>query len=76
MNDAQRMAAVYPEDIAPQNGHESGLTNIIKIDFNAIPDHVQEELAAATLDSVKSFLRQPGGREFLDARKAAKKATK
>lgn len=76
MNDAQRMAAVYPEDIAPEYGHESGLTNVIKIDFNAIPDHVQEELAAATLDSVKSFLRQPGGREFLDVRKAAKKAAK
>lgn len=74
MNDAQRTAAVYPEDVAPQDGHESGLTNEINIDFNAIPEHVREELAAATLESVRSFLRQPGGREFLDARKSAKKA--
>ncbi len=68
MNDAQRTAAVHPE--------ECGLTNAIKIDFAVIPDHVREELAAATLESVRSFLQQPGGREFLDARKSSKKATK
>lgn len=66
MNDAQRTAAVHPE--------KCGLTNAIKIDFAAIPDHVREELAAATLESVRSFLQQPGGREFLDARKSAKAA--
>jgi hypothetical protein len=48
----------------------------IKIDFTAIPDYVREELAEATLESVRAFIRQPGGREFLDARKAAKKAAK
>jgi hypothetical protein len=52
----------------------SGMTDTIKIDFAAIPDYVREELAEATLESVRAFIRQPGGREFLDARKAAKKA--
>jgi hypothetical protein len=52
------------------------MTNTIKIDFAAIPDYVREELADATLESVRAFIRQPGGREFLDARKAAKKAAK
>ena len=50
------------------------MTNTIKIDFAAIPDYVREELADATLESVIAFIRQPGGREFLDARKSAKKA--
>lgn len=50
------------------------MTNTIKIDFAAIPDYVREELADATLESVRAFIRQPGGREFLDARKSAKKA--
>jgi hypothetical protein len=53
-----------------------GMTDTIKIDFAAIPDYVREELAEATLESVRAFIRQPGGREFLDARKAAKKAAK
>lgn len=53
-----------------------GMTDTIKIDFTAIPDYVREELAEATLESVRAFIRQPGGREFLDARKAAKKAAK
>lgn len=48
--------------------------NSIKIDFSTIPDYVRDELAAATLESIRSFLRQPGGREFLDSRKAAKLA--
>lgn len=52
----------------------TGMTNTIKIDFAAIPDYVREELADATLESVRAFIRQPGGREFLDARKSAKKA--
>ena len=53
-----------------------GMTDTVKIDFAAIPDYVREELAEATLESVREFIRQPGGREFLDARKAAKKAAK
>ena len=48
-------------------------TGRIKIDFDSIPDHVRESLAAATLESVKEFLRKPGGREFLDENKAQRK---
>lgn len=66
MNDARRTAVTDEEYI----------TDTIKIDFAAIPDHVRDDLAEATLKSVRSFLRQPGGREFLDARKAAKRAAK
>jgi len=50
------------------------LTDTIKINFLAIPEHVRDDLAESTLECVKDFLQQPGGREFLDARKAAKKA--
>jgi len=64
VGDAQRTAAAYPE------GSE------VTIDLAAIPNHVREELAAATLDSVIAFLRQPGGRKFLDEKKAALKAAK
>lgn len=73
MHDVQRTAAVYPEDIASEDELESGATNDIKIDFSSIPDHVREELAAATFECVRSFLQQPGGREFLEAKKLAKK---
>lgn len=71
MKPARRVAAVCPEDIhSPSEGE---LTDTININFTAIPSFVREELAAATLDCVKSFLRQPGGREKLDARIASKK---
>ena len=32
--------------------------------------HVREDLAAATLELIRGILRQPGGRERLDAKKA------
>ncbi len=32
----------------------SGMTDTIKIDFAAIPDYVREELAEATLESVRA----------------------
>lgn len=72
MHDVQRIA-VYPENIASEDEVESGVANDIKIDFSAIPDHVRDDLAAATFECVRSFLQQPGGREFLEARKKAKK---
>ena len=75
MHDAQRTAIVYPEDIASEDELKSGVTNDIKIDFSAIPGHVREDLAAATFECVRSFLQQPGGREFLEAKKLAKKKT-
>lgn len=53
-----------------------GITDAIKIDFSTIPDYVRDELAEATLESVRAFLKQPGGREFLDAKKAEKKQQK
>lgn len=49
-----------------------GNENAIKVDLSSIPEHAKEELAAATLDAVLRFLKQPGGREFLDNRKAEK----
>lgn len=70
----KQAAIVNPVEDALETEDDDRLTDSIKIDFSAIPDHVREELAAATLECVRSFLQQPGGREFLDARKAAKKA--
>lgn len=72
----KQAAIVNPVEDALETEDDDRLTDSIKIDFSAIPDHVREELAAATLECVRSFLQQPGGREFLDARKAAKKAAK
>lgn len=44
------------------------LTDSIHINVDEIPDHVRDELAAATLDMVRGILVQPGGREMLDAK--------
>ena len=46
----------------------------IHIDTASIPAHVRDDLAAATLDLIHGILRQPGGREALEARKRAKRA--
>lgn len=54
--------------------HYNDMTDDFVLDFQSIPKHVLEDLAAATVKSVKAFLRQPGGKEALDARIAAKKA--
>lgn len=48
----------------------------IKIDIALIPDYVRDELAASTLDFVRGFLRQPGGREALDTKTSARKSKK
>lgn len=52
---------------------EGELTDNIQIDFPAIPQHVSDDLAATVFECVKSFLRQPGGKEFLDKKIVAKK---
>jgi len=54
--------------------HELAYNNTITIDINLVPDYVWEDLAATTVECVREFLRQPGGREFLDAKIAAKEA--
>lgn len=53
---------------------EGELTEAVRIDTSAIPDAVRDGLAAATLDLIHTILRQPGGREALDARTAARHA--
>lgn len=73
MIEKRKTAAVSPEDVLFPEGQERRLIDAISIDFALIPDHTRDELAATTLDSVRSFLQQPGGREQLDARIAAKK---
>lgn len=44
------------------------LADSIHINVDEIPDHVRDELAAATLDMVRGISVQPGGREMLDAK--------
>ena len=39
-----------------------------------IPEFMRDNLAAATLDLIHGILRQPGGREALDAKTAARRA--
>lgn len=50
------------------------LTTEIHIHTEEIPDYVRDNLAAATLELIHSILRQPGGREALDAVTAARHA--
>ena len=52
---------------------EEQITAEIHIDTSAIPAHVRDNLAASTLELIHAILRQPGGREALDARTAARK---
>ena len=54
--------------------HKDSLTDKITVDFQSIPQHVLDDLCAATVASVKAVLRQPGGAEILEARMAARKA--
>ena len=54
------------------DGYEEA--NSIKIDFASIPEHVKEDLAAATYEAVQNTLKQPGGREMIDAIIATKRA--
>jgi|LSQX01.2.fsa_nt_gb hypothetical protein len=65
-----------PDDKRSSKMPDMAETNDVKIDFSQIPDHVRDELASATLNAVTEFIRQPGGREFLDNKKALKKAKK
>lgn len=60
--------------IAPSATLEGQETDALHIDTSAIPGHVRDDLAAATMDLIHSILRQPGGREALDARITANRA--
>ena len=71
MNDMRREA----ED-RTGNIQSEVLTDIIRIDVASIPDHVKDSLAAATLAFARRFLQEPGGKEYLDARIAARKAAR
>lgn len=53
---------------------EGDLVSEVHIITKEIPDSARDNLAAATLDLIHSILRQPGGREMLDARTAARHA--
>ena len=46
----------------------------IRIDTSKIPNEVRDRLAEATMDLILGILRQPGGRESLDAKNVARKA--
>lgn len=64
------MKKVKQKHEAPPLGE---LTDSIHINVDEISDYVRDELAASTLDLIRNILRQPGGREALDARIKAKK---
>ena len=49
---------------------EGDQTEDVHIDISAIPDHVRDDLAEATLDFIRSILQQPGGRERIERKKA------
>lgn len=47
----------------------------IKFNLDTIPETVAAGIAAAVLDGVQDFLRQPGGKEYLDKKIDARKST-
>lgn len=49
-------------------------TNCIEIDTEQIPCWTQDVLSAATYHLLQGILRQPGGREALNARISKRKA--
>jgi hypothetical protein len=63
-------------DIYPIGEHEYGIADGVRPDVSLIPDYAAENLARATLEFVKRTLAQPGGREMLDAKTAARKASR
>lgn len=65
------MAQAQRDTAAPPEGEP---TTAIHVNVTDIPNHVRDDLAAATLDLVRGILRQPGGRERMDAKIAARKA--
>lgn len=56
------------------SANDGETTSAIDIDTSAIPNEVWDDLAAATLNLICGILQQPGGREALDAKTAARKA--
>lgn len=48
--------------------------NDVHIDVALIPAHARNDLAVATLEFVRSVLKQPGGRELVEAKTAARKS--
>lgn len=44
--------------------------NTVHIDTSTIPGHVRDVLAVSAMDMVLGILRQPGGRELIEAKKA------
>lgn len=49
-------------------------TAAVHINVAEIPDHVRDDLAAATLDFILDILRQSGGRAMLDTKIKEKEA--
>lgn len=70
MNDLRREIGCRPDDVVEV------VSDNIQFDFASIPTHVRDSLAAALLAGVREFLRQPGGKEFLDERIAADRAAR
>lgn len=50
--------------------NKDATANTIHIDPSLIPGHVRDVLAASAMDMVLGILRQPGGRELMEAKKA------
>ena len=50
------------------------LTTEIHINVDEMPNNMRDALAESTMELIRNILRQPGGREALDARTRARKA--
>jgi hypothetical protein len=65
-----------PEDVIEDEGVIYERTDRIPIDLDSIPDYIRESIGRATYEAVCEYLRQPGGRETLDALIAKDKASR
>ena len=70
-NLTSRGKAIWKEYVEPSLGKPN---TAVHINVNEIPDYVRDELAVATLKFIRNILRQPGGRERLNAKIAAMEA--
>ena len=66
--------AYKPKETEELNGVVYKRVDELRVDVNQIPDHVRDLLAAATLEAVKEWMKDPETRKQIDERTAKRKA--
>ena len=66
--------AYKPEETEELNGVVYKRVDELHVDVNQIPDHVRDRLAAAALEAVKEWMKDPETRKQIEDRTAKRKA--